>query len=99
MFRFKKKFPLYKQHDSMDCGPTCLRMIASFYGKNYTLDFLKELCFITKEGVFLLGIHQAAEKIGFSSIGVNIPLNVLIKDIPPLVSFIGIKNILLYFIA
>ena len=31
------KFPHYLQLDAMDCGPTCLRMIAKFYGKNYSL--------------------------------------------------------------
>ena len=45
------RFPHYLQHDAMDCGPTCLRMIAKYYGKNYSLHTLRERSFITREGV------------------------------------------------
>jgi ATP-binding cassette subfamily B protein len=51
----------------MDCGPSCLRMVAKHYGKNYSLDKLRDLCHITKEGVSLLGISEAAEAIGFKT--------------------------------
>ena len=50
------KFPLYTQLDTMDCGPTCLRMVAQFYGKNFSLDFLRERCYYTKQGVSI-GLH------------------------------------------
>ncbi len=66
-----KSFPIYIQHDVMDCGPTCLRMIAAFYGKRYSLEGLKEKSFITREGVSLLGISEAAERIGFRSMAVQ----------------------------
>ncbi|MBR0560775.1 cysteine peptidase family C39 domain-containing protein, partial [Neokomagataea anthophila] len=59
-----KKFPLYTQHDAIDCGPTCLRMIAAFYDKIYPLEQLREMCYLSKEGVSLLGISEAAEKLG-----------------------------------
>ena len=45
------KFPHYLQLDAMDCGPTCLRMIAKFYGKNYSLRSLRTKCHITRAGV------------------------------------------------
>jgi len=66
-----KSFPIYIQHDVMDCGPTCLRMIAAFYGKRYSLEGLREKSFITREGVSLLGISEAAERIGFRSMAVQ----------------------------
>ena len=53
-------FPHYVQLDSMDCGPTCLRMIAKYYGRNYNLQFLRKCSFITREGVSMLGISDAA---------------------------------------
>ncbi|NOW94542.1 peptidase domain-containing ABC transporter [Mucilaginibacter sp. SG564] len=65
-------FPFYKQPDQMDCGPTCMRMIAKHYGRNFTVQTLRRLCEINKEGVSLLGISDAAEKIGFRSMGVKI---------------------------
>lgn len=76
------RFPLYSQHDAMDCGPTCLRMIAAFYGKKYPLHKLREWCNISRQGVSLLGISTAAEKIGFRTIGLQITFEQLCKDVP-----------------
>jgi ATP-binding cassette subfamily B protein len=76
------KAHLYQQLDSKDCGPTCLRMIARHYGKSYTLQGLREKCFITREGVSLLGISDAAEKIGFRTMGVRISFEKLVEEAP-----------------
>lgn len=62
-------FPFTKQPDSMDCGPACLGMIAEHYGKRYLLEHLRDTCFIGSDGVSLLGISRAAEKIGFHTVG------------------------------
>jgi len=53
-------FPHYLQLDAMDCGPSCLRMIAKYYGKSYSLQTLRARSFITREGVSMLGISDAA---------------------------------------
>lgn len=74
------RFPYYPQYDSMDCGPSCLRMIAKYYGKSYSLQTLRERCFITREGVSMLGISDAAEAIGFRTIGVSISFDQLSKE-------------------
>lgn len=66
------RFPHYIQLDSMDCGPTCLRIIAAFYGRHYSLQNLRDRCYITREGVSLLGISDAAENIGLRSVGVKL---------------------------
>ena len=73
-------FPHYLQLDKMDCGPTCLRMIAKHYGRSYTLQTLRECSFITREGVSMLGISDAAETIGFRTTGVKISLEQLKKE-------------------
>lgn len=75
-------FPHYLQLDAMDCGPTCLRMIAKYYGKSYSLQSLRERSFITREGVSMLGISDAAEAIGFRTSGVRITLQQLVEDVP-----------------
>ncbi len=75
-------FPFYHQYDAMDCGPTCLRMIAKYFGKNYSLEFLREKCFISREGVSLLGISDAAELIGFRTLGVKIAFDKLKDEVP-----------------
>ena len=75
-----KSFPHYLQLDSMDCGPTCLRMIARHYGKLYSLQTLRERSFITREGVSMLGISDAAESIGFRTIGVRLSFEQLAQE-------------------
>jgi len=75
------KFPHYLQPDAMDCGPTCLRIVAKYFGKHYNLETLRDLTWKTREGVSLLTISDAAEKIGFRSQGVRITFD-KITDIP-----------------
>ncbi|HTD40791.1 MAG TPA: peptidase domain-containing ABC transporter [Mucilaginibacter sp.] len=65
-------FPYYKQPDAMDCGPTCLRMVAKHYGRNFKVQTLRKLCEINREGVSMLGMSDAAEKIGFRTLGVKL---------------------------
>ena len=77
-----KDFPLYTQHEAMDCGPTCLRMIAAYYGKRYSLQYLRDISYITKEGVSMLGISEAAERIGLHTIAVEATIEELIKQVP-----------------
>ncbi|GHV57604.1 ABC transporter ATP-binding protein [Bacteroidia bacterium] len=74
------KFPIYHQLDAMDCGPTCLRMVAKYYGRSYTLQTLRENSFITRSGVSLMGISDAAEKIGFRTTGYRLSFETFAED-------------------
>jgi len=76
------KFPFLSQPDSMDCGPTCLSMIAKHYGKDFSLDTLRNLCNISKEGVSLLGISETAENIGFKTLGGRFTFDKLANEAP-----------------
>ena len=80
--RMKRIFPHYLQLDSFDCGPTCLRMIAKYYGRTYSVQYLREHAFISREGVSMLGISDAAELIGFRTMGVRITLEQLRTEVP-----------------
>ena len=73
-------FPHYTQLDQMDCGPTCLRMVAKHYGRLFTAQSLREKAQIGKEGVSMLGISEAAEAIGFRTMGVKIPFEKLAAE-------------------
>lgn len=64
----------------MDCGPTCIRMVAKHYGKALNIETLRLNAQISKEGVSLLGIAEAAEKVGFNAKGVSLTYEELIKD-------------------
>ncbi len=66
----------------MDCGPTCLRMVAKYYGKNYSLQYLRSTSYITREGVSLLGISEAAENIGFRTKGYRLTWEELRDEVP-----------------
>ncbi len=79
---FPDNFPFYKQYDSADCGATCLRMVARHYGRHYTLDYLRDISYLDREGVSLMGISDAAERIGFRTLGVKTGFTRLKEDIP-----------------
>jgi len=73
-------FPFYKQFDTMDCGPACLRMIARYYGKTFSLQILRDKCSINRDGVSLLGISEAATQIGFRTISIKAGLDALSRE-------------------
>jgi ATP-binding cassette subfamily B protein len=77
-----KKFPSYIQLDMMDCGPSCVKIISEHYGKRYSLQYLREQSYITREGVSLLGISDAAEAVGFRTIGVKTSFEQLADEAP-----------------
>lgn len=74
-----KKFPHYQQADSKDCGPTCLKIVAKHYGRLIDIQKLREISETTREGSNLLFLSDAAEKIGFRTLGVRLNLKRL-KD-------------------
>ena len=77
-----RNFPFYEQFDLMDCGAACLQMVAKFHGKYFSLDYLRELTYVNRDGVSLLGISDAAEQIGLKTLAAAIPFERMAKDIP-----------------
>lgn len=73
-------FPNYIQYDMMDCGAVCLQIISKYYGRYLSQQRLRDLCHITHNGVSLLGISDAAEAIGFRTVGVKITWEQLKSD-------------------
>jgi ATP-binding cassette subfamily B protein len=68
----RKTFPHYKQADAKDCGPTCLKIIAKHYGKDLKIQQLRSLSETTREGSNLSNLSEAAEQIGFRTVGVKL---------------------------
>jgi len=64
----KKGFPFYRQLDSKDCGPTCLKIVAKYYGKSISIHEIRELSETTRTGSSLQGLTDAAESIGIRSL-------------------------------
>ncbi|MEX6686682.1 peptidase domain-containing ABC transporter [Danxiaibacter flavus] len=65
-------FPHEYQLDAKDCGPASIKIIAKYYGRFYSLQFLRDLCGITREGVSFLDISHACEKIGLRTLNTKI---------------------------
>lgn len=63
-----KSFPIFHQHDGMQCGIACLQMICRYFGREYSLDSLSKLCFATTEGVSMLGINETAKTLGLDTV-------------------------------
>lgn len=74
------KFEFIQQPDSMDCGPVSLQMVAKYYGKEFSLNKLRQLTFTVKDGVSLFAISEAAEQIGFKTVGGKITFDQLVND-------------------
>lgn len=66
----------------MDCGPTCLRMVAKYYGRSISLEYLRSKSLYGKEGVSMLGLADAAESIGLKTVGAKLSLEQLLNDAP-----------------
>lgn len=77
-----KRFPFYPQLEAMDCGSTCLRMVAKFYGRFYSLEYLREISNTGKDGVSLLDLSEAAELIGLKTLAVEADI-VQLQDVIP----------------
>ncbi len=77
-----RNFPFYHQLEEMDCGATCLRMVARSYGRYYSLEYLRELTYLGKQGVTLLGISDAAELLGLQTLALRTKYDQLRHEIP-----------------
>ncbi len=78
----------------MDCGPSCLVMIARHYGQQIDINRLREICSLGKNGVSLLGISKAAESIGFKTLGGRFSFYTIAHEYLCLALSIGIRTIL-----
>ena len=77
-----RRFPTEYQMDAKDCGPACLKMIAKYYGRYYSLQYLRDKCGINKEGVSLLGIGAAAESIGLRTLALKCTVDDVMQKVP-----------------
>lgn len=82
------KFPFIAQHDAMDCGPACMAMISLYYGKDYGLQYMRNCSYLTREGVSLVGLTEAAISIGMKSVCLHITAKDLVSaELYPVILF------------
>lgn len=75
-------FPFYRQLDDKDCGPTCIRMIARYYGRKFHPDYLVDISQLTAQGASLQNIDKAAQQLGFLTINGTTTSRQLTDSIP-----------------
>src|SRR5262245_9507027 len=78
----KKGFPFFAQLDAMDCGAAALRMVCAHYGRDFSQAAVRELCQVGRAGVNLLGISEAAERLGLRSLAVRLSFQRLRDEAP-----------------
>lgn len=78
----EKDFPHITQPDTMECGATCLRMIAQYYGKKYSAETMQRICRVSREGISMLSLSEAAEELGFRSVCGRISLERVVEQRP-----------------
>ncbi|TWI94576.1 ATP-binding cassette subfamily B protein [Mucilaginibacter frigoritolerans] len=77
----KQKF--IPQKDYMDCGPACLAMVAASYGKDIGVQYIRDKSYLTRDGVSLMGITEAAEEIGFKSFAAEVDTSAISDEFLP----------------
>ena len=88
-----------KQHDITDCGAACLASIATHYGLNFPIARIRQYAFTDRKGTNVLGMIEAAQKLGLEAKGVKGPFECL-KDIPkPTVAHVIVKKVLHHFVV
>jgi ATP-binding cassette, subfamily B, bacterial len=95
-----KKFPKVLQYDEMDCGPNCLKIICQYYGKDYSLNYLRELCNTTRVGTNMLALQEAAEALQLEATGIKISFTEIDNSMLPCIAYWQQKHfVVIYKIA
>jgi len=88
-----------QQHDQSDCGVACLLSLIQFYGGSNSLEKLRELSGTTKQGTTLLGLYQAANKLGFTAQGNEADIQAVIDHKELLILHVVIQERLQHYLV
>ena len=95
----RKKIVKVKQHDITDCGAACLSSIADHYGLKLPISRIRQLASTDQKGTNVLGMVEAAEKLGFQAKGVKGTLDSLSKIPKPAIAHVIVKDVLHHFVV
>lgn len=76
------RFPIDYQMDTQDCGPACLKIVAKHFGRFYSLQYLRDRCGITNQGISLLDLSTGAESIGLRTLAIKCTVNDVVSQVP-----------------
>ena len=74
-----RRFPFIKQHDAMQCGIACIEMVCKYFGREYSSEYLSDLCHATVEGVSLLAVNEVMGRLGFHTVCARATVDILGK--------------------
>jgi len=90
------KYPFIQQQSAADCGATCLAMISEYWGKKFSLNYLRELAEIGRSGASLKSLAKAAERMGFQTRPVRASLTPLRNQNPWIAHWQGNHYVAVY---
>lgn len=88
-----------KQHDITDCGAACLASIAAHYGLKYPISRIRQYAFTDKKGTNILGVIEAAKKLGLEAKGVKGPFECLAEIPKPTIAHVVVNKVLQHFVV
>ncbi len=92
----KKRRPVVRQHDEMDCGAACMSMVAKFYGKHIDIPTFRSLIHVTRDGASMLAMKSGAEAVGLEAIGVMSGVKGLRKLRVPFIALMDYHYVVVY---
>jgi HlyB family type I secretion system ABC transporter len=84
--RLVKRYPFFAQQSATDCGVACLAMISRYWGKQFSINRLRDIANVDRDGTSLRGLSGAAESVGFSTRPVKASLNQFAKQSLPAIA-------------
>ncbi|WP_268225239.1 peptidase domain-containing ABC transporter [Sinomicrobium oceani] len=94
-----KKKTLIKQHDITDCGAACLASISAHYNLQIPIARIRQYASTDKKGTNVLGLIEAAQKLGFEAKGVRGDLNSLFKIPKPAIAHVIVREVLHHYVV
>ncbi len=79
-------YPFFAQHSASDCSAACLVMVGQYWGKDFNINRLRELAYVSRDGASLKGLANAAENLGFNCRPVKASLDRLANQKLPIIA-------------
>ncbi|BAZ12494.1 cyclic nucleotide-regulated ABC bacteriocin/lantibiotic exporter [Calothrix sp. NIES-4071] len=95
--RITKRYPYFQQQSAADCGAACLVMVSQYWGKHFSVNRLRDIANVDRNGASLRGLAAAAESIGFSTRPVKATIDKIAEQcLPAILHWEGKHYIVVY---
>ena len=95
--KFTKRYPFFEQQSAADCGAACLVMVGRYWGKNLSINRLRDLANVSRSGASMRSLSAAAESLGFATRPVKASLDKFAQQsLPAIAHWQGRHYIVVY---